>query len=117
MIVRWGITHPRTRLSRILVNGCGVGMYVRALQAYAEQTFGIDIEAGAFDAAVNAPGAAPLQLAMCEALPYADDTFDLILSHEVIEHVSDDRRTARRWRVCSCRAARRNLCAQSLVSV
>ena len=93
MIVRWGMAHPRTRLSRILVNGCGVGMYVRALQPYAEQICGIDIEPEHLTrAAANAPEA-QLQLAMCEALPYADGAFDLILSHEVIEHVSDDRRT------------------------
>jgi len=30
-----------------------------------------------------------------EALPYADDTFDLVLSHEVIEHVADDRQVLR----------------------
>ena len=93
MIVRWGIPHPRTRLPRILVNGCGVGMYVRALQPYAEETYGIDIEPEHLTrAVVNAPGAS-LQLAMCEALPYADGMFDLILSHEVVEHVSDDRMT------------------------
>lgn len=37
----------------------------------------------------------PLQLAASENLPYPDDAFDLILSHEVIEHVHDDRATAR----------------------
>ncbi len=94
MIVRWGMAHPRTRLSNILINGCGVGMYVAALQPYAAATYGIDIEPEHLTRAVeHAPGA-HLQLAMCEALPYADDMFDLILSHEVIEHVADDRRTA-----------------------
>lgn len=94
MIVRWGMPHPRRPLARILVNGCGVGMYVRALQPYAQEVWGIDIEPEHLSrAVVNAPGA-NFQLAMCEALPYADATFDLVLSHEVIEHVADDRRTA-----------------------
>ena len=94
MIVTWGMPHPRMPLARILVNGCGVGMYVRALQPYAQEVYGIDIEPEHLSrAAANAPGA-KLQLAMCEALPYADATFDLVLSHEVIEHVADDRKTA-----------------------
>ncbi|NJN82235.1 MAG: methyltransferase domain-containing protein [Caldilineaceae bacterium] len=90
MILRWGIDEPPRRLERVLVDGCGVGMYVQALQPYAEQVCGIDIEADHLALAVqNAPGAA-LQLAACERLPYSDDCFDLVLSHEVLEHVQDD---------------------------
>jgi SAM-dependent methyltransferase len=37
---------------------------------------------------------AHLQLAFCEHLPYPDNHFDLVLNHEVIEHVADDRATA-----------------------
>lgn len=82
------------RVERALVNGCGVGMYVRALQPYAGQVFGLDIEGEHLRRAVeNAPGAV-LQLARGEQLPYPDDFFDLILSHEVLEHVQDDRRAA-----------------------
>jgi SAM-dependent methyltransferase len=42
------------------------------------------------EAAANAPGAGLCQAAG-EALPYPDGAFDLVLSHEVIEHVQDDR--------------------------
>jgi SAM-dependent methyltransferase len=86
-------------VERILVDGCGVGMYVRALRPYAQQVAGIDIEmehlaiARANAADANAADAAIAQ-ALCERLPYADDTFDLVLSHEVLEHVTDDRLAA-----------------------
>ena len=67
MIVRWGLRHPRTVVERILVDGCGVGMYVRALQPYAFETWGMDIEPEHLALAEeNAPDAR-LQLAMCES--------------------------------------------------
>lgn len=82
---------------QILVNGCGTGMYARALRPFVarpDQIHAIDIEPDHLELAVhNAPGAA-LQLAACEELPYADGVFDLILSHEVLEHVRDDRQAA-----------------------
>ena len=77
--------------ARILVDGCGVGMYVRALHQFTPHVWGLDIEA---ERVAEAQAAVPdvwLQVADGEALPYADDSFDVALSHEVIEHVGDDR--------------------------
>jgi SAM-dependent methyltransferase len=103
MILRWGSGQPPTQatalnggpqLARVLVDGCGVGSYVKALQPYAELVCGIDIETEHLELAVeHAPGA-QLQLAAAEQLPYASNFFDLVLSHEVIEHVQDDGATA-----------------------
>ena len=94
MMVRWGLRGGQDPVERILVDGCGVGMYVRALQPYADEVWGIDIESEHLRIAqANVPGAS-LQLAMCEALPYESDSFDMALSHEVIEHVQDDGRSA-----------------------
>lgn len=91
MILHWAPPTSETRLGTVLINGCGVGMYVKALLPYTEQIYGIDIEAEHLRrAAATVPGA-HYQLAACEALPYPDNFFDLVLSHEVIEHVSDDR--------------------------
>lgn len=79
------------RVDLVLVDGCGVGMYVRALAPYAQSIWGMDIEGEHLEIArVNTPDA-NLQQAVCEALPYPDARFDLVLSHEVLEHVEDDR--------------------------
>ena len=94
MILAWRITDASGRTQRALVDGCGVGMYVKALLPYAGSVHGIDIEPQHLTRArVNAPEA-HLPLAACEHLPYADDSFDLVLSHEVLEHVQDDRAAA-----------------------
>jgi len=94
MILRWAGIEDGRQLERALVDGCGVGMYVEPLLAHAQQVCGIDIEpAHLWVAAQNMPQA-PLQLAACEALPYADDFFQMVLSHEVLEHVEDDKAAA-----------------------
>ena len=81
-------------LQRALVDGCGVGVYLRALQQSVPEVHGIDIEGEHLQAAAeNVPGA-PLNLSRCERLPYPAGTFDLVLSHEVLEHVGDDRLAA-----------------------
>ena len=93
MIVEWGNAEGEP-LRRVLVDGCGVGMYVKALQSYTHEVAGIDIEWEHLAlAAKNAP-AAELALAACEHLPYPSNRFDLVLSHEVLEHVQDDRLAA-----------------------
>lgn len=91
MIVRWGLA-GRSRVPHILVDGCGVGMYLRALAPYAEAVSGIDIEAEHLTIAARNTPDAGVALAAAEALPYASGSVDLVLSHEVLEHVVDDRR-------------------------
>lgn len=94
MILQWAKPDVQQTLGRVLVDGCGVGSYVKALLPYAEQVYGIDIEPEHLARAVaNAPQAV-LQIAAGEHLPYPADYFDLLLSHEVLEHVQDDRLAA-----------------------
>ncbi|MCB0047059.1 MAG: class I SAM-dependent methyltransferase [Caldilineaceae bacterium] len=93
MIRQWGGPFGGS-LGEVLVDGCGVGMYVRALLPYARAVYGIDIEGEHLTRAAAANPQAHLQLAMGEALPYPADFFDLVLSHEVLEHVSNDRLAA-----------------------
>jgi len=73
----------------VLDNGCGIGMYLKRLAPNAEQAIGLEYD---FDRAVEASGRSLEVLsARGEQLPFPDDSFDLILSHEVVEHVDDDR--------------------------
>ncbi len=82
-------------LARVLVDGCGVGLYVRALQAHAPEVHGVDIEGTYLEQALENAAGAHLLLGRGEALPYDEGAFDLVLSHEVLEHVADDRAAAR----------------------
>ena len=77
---------------RVLDNGCGVGMYLSRLAQRASLAAGIEYE---HERALQARGlASGVACAAGEALPFLPDSFDLILSHEVLEHVQDDFRAA-----------------------
>ena len=78
---------------RILENGCGVGMYVKHLTSLGGTVYGLEFD---FDrAAEAAKNSHRIFNAAGEFLPLPSSTFDLILSHEVIEHVKDDRAAIR----------------------
>ncbi len=90
MILRWGRPAQEGTFARALVDGCGVGMYVRALLPHSQEVHGIDIEPEHLAIArANVPQGR-FALALGEQLPYPDNSFDLVLSHEVLEHVYDD---------------------------
>jgi SAM-dependent methyltransferase len=73
---------------KILENGCGVGMYVEHLSPFGGKVYGLEYD---FERAAETGQRNPGILnAAGEYLPYADSTFDLILSHEVLEHVAGD---------------------------
>lgn len=87
MIAQWA----KLDGAQVLVDGCGVGMYasqfLRRTSAHVEA---IDIELErVHDARAN--GVSTAVVSTAENLPYPENTFDTILSHEVIEHVADDR--------------------------
>ncbi len=79
---------------RVLVDGCGFGLYVRHLAELGYHTLGLDIDFERVREGSRA-GVELLHVAAGEHLPYPDGTFDAVLSHEVIEHVADDRLAAR----------------------
>ncbi len=78
---------------RILENGCGIGMYVRHLQVHAKYVVGLEYDYQRALEAAQIP--ASIICAAGEFVPFPDESFDAILSHEVLEHVSDDRQAAR----------------------
>jgi SAM-dependent methyltransferase len=77
----------------VLENGCGVGMYVDHLAPLFGEVFGLeyDLERAqqARDICTDHPNAF-IVCAAGEALPFPKQRFDLILSHEVLEHVQND---------------------------
>jgi len=78
---------------RVLENGCGVGMYVEHLAPYGGDIVGLEYD---FERAAEAGTRSPNILnAAGESLPLPSATFDLILSHEVLEHVQDDAQAVR----------------------
>ncbi len=82
------------RIDHLLDDGCGVGLYVQHLAKHVSRVTGLEYdEARAREA--NALAASTFNASiLCSAgehLPFPKDTFDLILSHEVLEHVNDDR--------------------------
>jgi SAM-dependent methyltransferase len=89
MILKWGLA-GRASVDHIFIDGCGVGMYVRALAPYADRISGIDIEAEHLAIAARTAPDALLGQAAAEQLPLASESVDLVLSHEVLEHVTDD---------------------------
>ena len=74
--------------ARILDVGCGLRMYVRRFRAFSDDVHGVDVDAERVAAASQSlPN---IRQAPAGALPYDDDTFDMVLLHEVLEHVDED---------------------------
>lgn len=72
----------------ILENGCGVGMYVENLAPFGGKVTGLEFD---FKRAAEAGQNSSRMLnAAGEYLPFPENSFDLILSHEVLEHVQSD---------------------------
>ncbi|MDX2078609.1 MAG: class I SAM-dependent methyltransferase [bacterium] len=86
MIVKWAkLDH-----ARVLEAGGGVGMYASQFRRrFTESVELFDIE---LERVMEARAETPTAIvAAAEFLPYPDNYFDTILSHEVLEHVVDDR--------------------------
>src|SRR5439155_11930549 len=81
---------------RILDIGCGVGAFVRRLREFSPEVYGFDVDAERVtEGGREVPN---LALAVAEYLPYPDGAFDVVLLHEVLEHVTNDEQTLREAR-------------------
>ncbi|MGE5602997.1 MAG: methyltransferase domain-containing protein, partial [Nitrososphaerales archaeon] len=80
--------------ARILDDGCGVGMYTTKFCQFSPHVKGVEIDP-AVAAEARARTGAEITVARGENLPFDDASFDVVFSHEVIEHVDDDRQAAR----------------------
>ena len=77
----------------ILDVGCGLGLYIRRFRDFSDDVHGVDIDSAKVrEVSATLPN---IKQALAEQLPYPDETFDVLLSHEVLEHVSDDRAAVR----------------------
>ncbi|MDH7489449.1 MAG: methyltransferase domain-containing protein [Anaerolineae bacterium] len=88
---RMGMIRRHTPLEgrRALDVGCGIGFYTRRLQEAGAEAYGVDVDPDKVAKAREA--VANVQVAPAEKLPFPDGFFDMVLSHEVLEHVDDDR--------------------------
>lgn len=75
----------------VLENGCGVGMYLQHLVPLVGSIIGLEYDLErACEAHTHTP---QLINGASEELPFINSAFDVILSHEMLEHVRDDRRS------------------------
>lgn len=80
--------HVALEERRLLDVGCGIGAYVRAFRRSSPWVYGVDLDVAKLR---RARPLDRLAVAPAETLPFATDVFDVVLLHEVIEHVDDDR--------------------------
>jgi len=81
---------------RILDIGCGVGAFVQRLGEFSSDIHGTDVDRESVRRGAEAlPN---LALALGEHMPFKSGSFDVILLHEVLEHVDNDIETLREAR-------------------
>ena len=72
----------------ILIDGAGVGTYAAKLHEQSAHVYAFDIEFERIQEAHQY--VANSHVSAAEAVPYPANTFDALLSHEVLEHVQND---------------------------
>jgi SAM-dependent methyltransferase len=77
----------------ILDVGCGIGTYVKHLRDFSDTVYGVDVDIEKVkEASQYLPN---IKQGSAEVLPFDDRMFDIVLSHEVLEHVGDDQLAVR----------------------
>ncbi len=73
---------------RLLEIGCGIGSVVHALSEKGYTITGVDISQEAIGYGLNKYGPIDLQVQAAEELPYEDESFDVVLSFDLFEHIA-----------------------------
>ncbi|MBN2139315.1 MAG: class I SAM-dependent methyltransferase [Sedimentisphaerales bacterium] len=85
---------------KILEIGCGIGTIVSRLSAEGYSVAGIDISRRAIAYGLEKYGDINLEVQAAETLPYENQSFDVVLSFDLLEHIADvDRHVAEVSRV------------------
>ncbi|MHC4434720.1 MAG: class I SAM-dependent methyltransferase, partial [Planctomycetota bacterium] len=75
---------------RVLDLGCNVGYWTHLLSKKSSMAFGVDVSRSATGEAQRRYGGEGVHFSLVDgvSLPFEDDQFDLVVSFEVIEHVT-----------------------------
>ncbi|TJY40733.1 class I SAM-dependent methyltransferase [Cohnella pontilimi] len=76
--------------SRILDAGCGTGGNLELLSRMGCEVMGLEMEQGAAEIAQSKSGKAVYLGSLPDQVPFADESFDLIVLLDVLEHIEDD---------------------------
>ncbi|MEI7895988.1 MAG: class I SAM-dependent methyltransferase [bacterium] len=78
--------------SSVLEMGCGEGYGTSLMSEHVEKITGLDVDANAVDHAQNKYGSSNCTFTLYDGrkIPFRDNTFDAVISFQVIEHVEDD---------------------------
>jgi ubiquinone/menaquinone biosynthesis C-methylase UbiE len=79
------VVEPLCRGRRVLEVGCGTGLILERLSAAADDAWGVDLSAGMVRAAKER--GLQVVLGSATALPFANESFDLVCSFKVLAHV------------------------------
>ena len=75
---------------KILDVGCGIGTYLQAFKQFTDDLYGVEVDE---KRAEKAKKVTPdIFVVPAEKLPFENATFEVVFSHEVLEHVDDDRK-------------------------
>jgi len=84
-----------TSVDRVLDLGCGTGMLLSPLEKKARLVVGVDMSAEMLREAKKRAAGAPLVLADADHLPFADGSFDMVVSVTLLQNMPDPSKTVR----------------------
>jgi len=88
------------RNDKMLEIGCGIGSVVFELSRHGHDITGTDISRKAIDYGLKKYGDIKLQVQAAEILPFGNETFDIVLSFDLFEHIAQiDKHTSEVSRV------------------